>query len=217
MEIITRAEARERGLTQFFTGVACPHGHIFPRNTKDGRCIECSRIKQEKYRLNNPERFAGYEDRRRGKRSEYTKARYRANRASSIAAVLKWRDENRERFNATRSKWQRERFATDRKFALELRVRGAINDSLRDRGYTKRAKAFEILGCSWAEFEAHIEKQFLPGMLWESRHLWHIDHIVPLATAVTEADVMALNHFTNLRPMWARDNLAKGDKITHLL
>ncbi len=54
-------------------------------------------------------------------------------------------------------------------------------------------------------------------MSWENRALWHIDHIVAMATAVTEADVLALNHFTNLRPLWGVDNLKKGAKQTHLL
>ena len=45
----------------------------------------------------------------------------------------------------------------------------------------------------------------------------HIDHIVPISTASTEEEVIALNHFTNLRPMWARDNMVKGAKVTHLI
>lgn len=78
-------------------------------------------------------------------------------------------------------------------------------------------KTASILGCSWAEFAAHIERQFLPGMTWQNRGEWHIDHIVALATAKTEADVLALNHFTNLRPMWGPDNFKKGAKQTHLI
>jgi hypothetical protein len=54
-------------------------------------------------------------------------------------------------------------------------------------------------------------------MAWENRAMWQLDHIVPLATAATEADVLALNHYTNLRPMWSVDNRAKSDKITHLI
>lgn len=54
-------------------------------------------------------------------------------------------------------------------------------------------------------------------MTWQNRGEWHIDHIVALATAKTEADVLALNHFTNLRPMWGPDNLKKGAKQTHLI
>lgn len=46
---------------------------------------------------------------------------------------------------------------------------------------------------------------------------FELDHIVPLASAKTEEDVIRLNHFTNLRPMWAKDNIAKSDRITHLI
>ena len=45
----------------------------------------------------------------------------------------------------------------------------------------------------------------------------HIDHIVPLATAKTEGDVIALNHYTNLRPCWAHVNLSKSDKIEFII
>lgn len=217
MEIITRAEARERGLTRFFTGLACRSGHISEAYTKTFKCVECNRLKSAAYRASNPEKFAGYEAARRDSRIKYTRERYWKNRDSQITSVIKWRNENRERHNATRSARQKKRYASDPRFAIELRIRGAINDALRDRGFTKRSKAAAVLGCSWAEFVVHIERQFLPGMAWANRHLWHIDHIVPLATAVTEADVLALNHFTNLRPIWAEDNLAKKDEITHLI
>lgn len=100
---------------------------------------------------------------------------------------------------------------------MSRRIRSLIGSGMKRMGYKKRSKSFEILGCTWPEFKAHIERQFLPGMTWENRHLWQIDHITPLATAETEADVIALNHFTNLRPLWAVDNLAKRAKITHLI
>lgn len=92
-----------------------------------------------------------------------------------------------------------------------------VATALTRRGYSKKSRTFEIVGCTFVEFRAHIEKQFLPGMTWENRPDWHVDHIVPLASAKTEADVIALNHFTNLRPLWIPDNLAKRDKQTHLI
>jgi hypothetical protein len=67
--------------------------------------------------------------------------------------------------------------------------------------------------CSFEEFFIHIESQFIDGMSWENRSLWHIDHIIPLATAKTEEEILRLNHYTNLRPLWALDNLKKGSKI----
>lgn len=112
---------------------------------------------------------------------------------------------------------QRERKKSDPLFALKCRVGNLIRISIRGHGYTKRSKTYAILGCTFEFFAAHIERQFLPGMSWENRHLWHIDHIVPMATAVTEADVLALNHFTNMRPLWGKDNLAKSDSIQFLL
>lgn len=65
--------------------------------------------------------------------------------------------------------------------------------------------------------KAHIERQFVRGMSWKNRTKWHIDHIVPISSAATEAEVIALNHFTNLRPVWRRVNLAKSNAVTHLI
>lgn len=50
-------------------------------------------------------------------------------------------------------------------------------------------------------------------MTWENRGEWHIDHIIPLASASTEEELLALCHYTNLQPLWAFDNLSKGAKI----
>jgi len=49
-------------------------------------------------------------------------------------------------------------------------------------------------------------------MNWENRSDWHLDHIFPLATATTEAELLQLNNYINLQPLWAIDNLAKGSK-----
>jgi hypothetical protein len=100
---------------------------------------------------------------------------------------------------------------------MRQRVTALISIRLRAGGYTKKSRSQEILGCDWETFKSHIERQFLKGMTWENRAMWQLDHIVPLATAATEADILALNHYTNLRPMWSADNRAKSDKITHLI
>ena len=98
-----------------------------------------------------------------------------------------------------------------------MRVAGLISISIKGAGYTKKSKTYQILGCSFDEFAAHIERQFLPGMSWANRGEWHIDHIVAMATATTEVEALSLNHFTNLRPMWATDNISKGAKVLALL
>jgi hypothetical protein len=83
--------------------------------------------------------------------------------------------------------------------------------------YKKTTKIYQILGCTQQELLQHLEKQFLKGMNWENRKLWHIDHIIPMDSAKTLEDNYKLNHFTNLRPMWAKDNLSKKNNNTHLI
>jgi hypothetical protein len=50
-------------------------------------------------------------------------------------------------------------------------------------------------------------------MTWENRGEWHVDHIIPFASAKTEEDIVRLAHYTNLQPLWAKENLEKGDKM----
>lgn len=84
-------------------------------------------------------------------------------------------------------------------------------------GATKRGSTFELLGYTPNELKEHIEKQFLPGMTWENRGDWQIDHIIPISTAETEADVIALNQLANLRPLWATENNKKRARVETLL
>lgn len=102
-------------------------------------------------------------------------------------------------------------------FALGARLRSLVRVSLEIKGVRKPAKTEAILGCTLSEFAAHIERQFLPGMNWANRNLWELDHITPMASAKTEAEAVALNHFTNLRPLWRAENRSKRDRITVLI
>ena len=125
----------------------------------------------------------------------------------------KYREENREKINLR----LKNRRNSEGLYYLERRTRVLIGDTIRRKGFTKRHGAALILGCTWKEFSIHLERQFVKGMSWDNRELWHIDHIVPIASASTEEEVIRLNHFTNLRPIWAKDNLSKGAQITHLI
>jgi len=46
MEIITKKEARAKGLNFYFTGKPCKNGHVSPRYVNgSGNCLECNRVK----------------------------------------------------------------------------------------------------------------------------------------------------------------------------
>lgn len=96
---------------------------------------------------------------------------------------------------------------------LKNSLRVATNRALKGRGFTKCASTKDILGCDWETLKSHLESKFTDGMNWENQGKWHIDHIIPLASAATEHDVIRLCHYTNLQPLWAIDNLKKGAKL----
>ena len=52
-------------------------------------------------------------------------------------------------------------------------------------------------------------------MTWDNHGEWHIDHIKPCASFdLTDADQQReCFNYTNLQPLWAKDNLSKGAKI----
>jgi hypothetical protein len=78
----------------------------------------------------------------------------------------------------------------------------------------KRLPSKKILGYSAKDLCAHIESQFAPGMSWQNRGAWHIDHIKSVSSFFNEGitDPKIINALSNLRPLWAQDNLNKGAK-----
>ena len=98
-------------------------------------------------------------------------------------------------------------------FAMRCRMRARTAKAIRDQGYPKKSKTSEMLGCSWEELIIFLSSKFVDAMTWENRHLWHIDHIIPLSSAKSKEELIALCHYTNLQPLWAEDNLKKGSTI----
>lgn len=105
----------------------------------------------------------------------------------------------------------------DPKVRLHSSISSNIKLALKKRSIRKQSKTFDMLGYSIEEYIIHIEKQFTAGMNWSNYGKWHIDHIVPISTAQTLDDVISLNQLSNLRPLWAKDNLKKHSKRTHLI
>jgi hypothetical protein len=73
----------------------------------------------------------------------------------------------------------------------------------------------EILGGTYDQAKKHIESKFKEGMEWLNHGLWHIDHIIPIAAfdLTDRHQLLAAAHYTNLQPLWAKDNLKKGSRV----
>jgi hypothetical protein len=109
--------------------------------------------------------------------------------------------------------YSQKRSKHDNLFHLRRKIGAAIRSCLNKNYLKKKSKTKEILGCSFEYLKSHIESQFLDGMSWENKNQWHVDHIIPVSCAKTESALIALNHYTNLRPLWASENIRKSNKI----
>jgi hypothetical protein len=72
------------------------------------------------------------------------------------------------------------------------------------------------MGADIETVKKHLESLFKKGMSWENHgnEGWHIDHIIPCAAfdLTDPKQQKKCFHYTNLQPLWAKDNLSKGDK-----
>ena len=92
------------------------------------------------------------------------------------------------------------------------RIRVVIKGGFTRLKQNKARRTSQIIGADWEVVRDHIVSQFKDGMTWEAFVAGeiHIDHIKPLASATCEEDIIELNHYTNLQPLWCLDNLSKG-------
>lgn len=100
----------------------------------------------------------------------------------------------------------------DVNYMLRCKLRTRI--FLAIRGYEKAAGTCELLGASLDIVRKHIESLWKPGMTWSNwtRDGWHVDHIKPCASfdlTDPEQQKQCFN-YTNLQPLWWRENLSKG-------
>lgn len=119
-------------------------------------------------------------------------------------------DDFKEKTNARK----RERLSIDINYKLRENLRSRLNKAIKND--QKIGSAVSDLGCSIEELKRHLEVQFEPGMTWDnwSRVGWHIDHIKALANfdLINREELLKACHYSNLQPMWAKDNLSKGSK-----
>lgn len=156
--------------------------------------------------MKTPEQIAAYK--------KYQKEYREKNKETHKEWNKQWYLKNKEKVKRQVKEYQRLRKTNDPVFKLKANIRTMVNNLLKNRGFTKQSNTFSIVGCSYGEFVLHIEKQFLPWMDWNNYGLyngtegygWDLDHIIPMASAVTEEDVIRLNHYSNLRPLCSKIN-----------
>lgn len=145
---------------------------------------------------------------------EKNRANYHKHREKRAEWKRTYYQENKTEIQKKKLAYTIKRLANDPIFKLKEQTRTLIRNSFKRTGYKKGTKTEEILGCDFNVFVEYLlgTWQANYGTEWNGEP-YHIDHIIPLATAKTEQDVIELCHYTNLQLLKPEDNQSKSDKL----
>jgi tRNA nucleotidyltransferase/poly(A) polymerase len=183
--------------------------HSTSKNGIRPNCKDC----QKEYREKNKEKIKKWYQENKEHLIKYSKKRYEENKEYAKKYSKKYREENKKYY----SEYTKQRRNTEPLFKFSCNVRTLIGNSFK-RGtnqFTKKAKSEKILCCTIEEFTLFIKSKFIEGMTLENYGQWHLDHIIPLDSAKSEEEIIKLNHYTNFQPLWAEENIRKGNRLDY--
>lgn len=93
------------------------------------------------------------------------------------------------------------------------KVKGLVQQSYFRRGFSKKSRTHQILGCDWDTFKNHLESN--PYGFTVDQEGLDLDHITPISSANSEEELVKLNHYTNfqLLPSKYNQNIKRTNKF----
>lgn len=176
------------------------------RSGLQSHCKECRAIPAKTYRRENQLIRRENLKKWRIENPEKVREHYLPRREALIKKAGEWKARNPDAVRA-----HKRRHANKPLPRLRRLLRGRIRSAL--KGIDKSAYTIELLGCPVTWLEVHLESLFKSGMSWENYGpVWHVDHIKPCAKFdLTNPEQQKICfHWTNLQPLFAKDNLKKG-------
>jgi len=168
------------------------------KNGLQSECKSCAKLRYELNREENLIKKKIYSEKNKEKKSEYDK---------------EYRLKNRIKKNEYIRNYRKKRRLVDPTFRIIESMRSRLKNFFKSNNIQNYNKTFNIVGCSPQELKEYLEKKFTDEMSWDNYGQWHIDHKIPLSSAISDDEVYKLCHYTNLQPLWAEDNLKKSNKI----
>lgn len=129
------------------------------------------------------------------------------------AGLYRWRKNNPEKMRKINRKWAAGRRKRDPSYRLLMALRCRLCSAL--KGRIKSARTLTLLGCTIPEFWTYLEGRFKSGMTRRNHgSVWQIDHRRPCASfdLSDPAQQKFCFHWTNLQPLFIKENQQKGDK-----
>ena len=165
-------------------------------------CKPCIKIRNQKIRESRQEET-----------SIYQKEYQAANKERLSKIVKNYAQKNKIKIRKWNREYRKERYRLDPVYRIKQILRSLVKRSVKISGQKRSIE--NVLGCSIEFFKIHMEGKFKEGMSWSNHGFngWHIDHIVPLASSNSKEEALSLCHYSNLQPLWAKDNFQKGSSI----
>jgi hypothetical protein len=179
---------------------------------------EKNKIQRKKYREENKEKVREQKKRDRLKHSEnYKKIQkeyWIKNKESLSLKNKEWRKNNKTRIREYHNALHKVLMATNPEYKIKRNLRRRVNLALKNQGMFKDKSLTKYIGCTISELITYLETKFLEGMTYNNYGEWHVDHIIPCASfdLTLEENQKKCFHYTNLQPLWGKDNLVKGAK-----
>lgn len=205
--------------------------HSYSKDFK--QCPICKKAKMKAYRDANKEkinvRFREWYDVNKIKHQEHMKRYYQINKVKYKQHAKEWADKNREKFLLKCKEWYRNnkqrvmtsnrvrldnRLKTNSFLRLRLNLSSLIRQSFRKNGYSKKSKTRQLIGCDFEFLLRHLVQSAIKNYgSFEFISDYHIDHIIPCASAKNEIELIKLQHYSNLQFLKPNDNISKSDKL----
>lgn len=183
--------------------------------SKDGRAASCkacvSKSEMDSYFKNHAERRDKFRQRRQENIEAvraYDRERYPRIKASRIL--------NKEKHDDYRREYERNRRASDPLYRVKRNLRVSLYQAVKRTKSSYRPMK-QKLGIDISGLKSYLESKFQSGMSWDNYGQWHIDHIKPLCSfnLKNKSEYLAATHYTNLQPLWAKDNQRKHKKLEY--
>ena len=151
--------------------------------------------------------------------SDYNKQYNEKNNESIKQYKKEYHKANRPKENEYAKVHNKQRRENDPLYKMKVQLRHLIYHSLERKGYSKKCNTYKIIGADYNTFYNHLLDTFKSnyGYEWDGHEPVHIDHIIPLVTATTEQETIALCNYKNLQLLKAKDNLDKSDKLDYII
>jgi hypothetical protein len=190
---------------------------LFPKRSQKQtlnsvECNQCRALKQREYRVKNLDKIRLSDKKRHLKR-----------RKDMILYCKLWRIKNKQNIREKRIQ-KRDVLAYQARVKRKnpsVRIRQNLSRRLnwflcRDN-LNKSHSIIDLIGINIKDFKLYLESKFTNRMSWDNygQFGWHVDHVRPCASFdLTDVDQQkSCFHYTNLQPLWWKDNISKGSKI----